>query len=317
MSNQEHHAFPIPGPLLPAIAGVSWGAMFPIADSAFDHVDPMNITVIRYVGAAVIFIALLAAVEGRGAFSYDGHAARTSLFGVIGFSGFNILAYVGLSHTEPQNAAVLMATLPLITVLVRWWRFGEKPHAVTLGLILFAILGVALLVTNGKLDDFHGGVGDLLVVVGAVCWAIYTTSAADTPGWSSLRFTTLTVIPGALAIVALTAVADALGLQHVPAASDVGSVIPAILFIILFGAVIAVLSWNEGVKRIGAPNATLFITLVPITAFAIRIAQGAQPSAAELIGAGMILTALVAANVHGRRSAAPKLVPQPAPAVSR
>jgi drug/metabolite transporter (DMT)-like permease len=302
----------IPSPVLPMIAGISWGAMFPIAANAFDHVDPFNITAIRYLGAGIIFAALLYFIEGREAFNYEGHPLRTSWLGALGFAGFNLLAYVGLAHTEPQNAAVLVATMPLVAVIVRWWRDGIKPHAVTLGFILTAIIGVALLVTKGHPSEFSGGAGDLLVLGAVVCWVLYTTSAAETPHWSPLRFTTLTALPGAVAILLLTAGADVIGQQHVPTVSDIGAVAPAIIFVIVFGAVAAVLSWNAGVKRLGPANTTLFITLVPITAFAIRLAEGAQPSAAEFIGAGMIIVSLVAANLYGRRVA-----PAPAPVPAR
>jgi drug/metabolite transporter (DMT)-like permease len=71
----------IPSPVLPMIAGISWGAMFPIAANAFDHVDPFNITAIRYIGAGIIFAALLFFIEGRAAFNYEGHPLRTSWLG--------------------------------------------------------------------------------------------------------------------------------------------------------------------------------------------------------------------------------------------
>jgi drug/metabolite transporter (DMT)-like permease len=307
----------IPSPVLPMIAGISWGAMFPIAANAFDHVDPFNITAIRYIGAGVIFAALLYFIEGRAAFNYEGHPLRTSWLGALGFAGFNLLAYVGLAHTEPQNAAVLVATMPLVTVIVRWVRDGIKPAPLTLGFILTAILGVALLVTKGHPSEFTGGVGDLLVLGAVLCWVLYTTSAAETPHWSPLRFTTLTALPGAVAIVLLTAGADIIGQQHVPSFSDMSAVAPAILFIIVFGAVAAVLSWNAGVQRLGPANTTLFITLVPITAFAIRIAEGARPDAAEFIGAGIIIFSLVAANLYGRRVAARQAVsPRAGPVVA-
>lgn len=306
----------IPSPVLPMIAGISWGAMFPIASNAFDHVDPFNMSAIRYIGAGIIFIALLYFLEGRESFDYEGHPWRTSWLGAFGFAGFNLLAYVGLSHTEPQNAAVLMATMPLVAVLITWWRNGTRPHAVTLIFIFAAIIGVALLVTKGHPRELTGGVGDLMVLGGVVCWVFYTTSAAETPHWSPLRFTTLTVIPGALAILLVTIVADLIGQQHAPSAADLQAAAPAMAFIILFGAVAAVLSWNASVRRIGADNTTLFITLVPITAFAIALAEGAQPTAAEFIGAGMIIASLVAANLYGRRDA-PAPAPAPVPEAAR
>ena len=62
-------------------------------------------------------------------------AASCSLFalGTIGFAGFNLLGYLGLEHTEPQNAAIIVSTMPLATAVVRWARYGERPARVTVG----------------------------------------------------------------------------------------------------------------------------------------------------------------------------------------
>ena len=51
-------------------------------------------------------------------------------------------------------------------------------------------------------------------------------------------------------------------------------------------AVVAVLAWNDGVKRLGPANGSLFINLVPVVTFAIAIGQGYRPGAAEIAGAG-------------------------------
>ena len=47
------------------IAALAWGAMFPIASVALEHVDPFVLTAIRYGVAVVIFLILLRVIEGR------------------------------------------------------------------------------------------------------------------------------------------------------------------------------------------------------------------------------------------------------------
>ena len=59
--------------LVPAIG---WGAMFPIADSAIKHVDPFHLTMIRYILAAIGFLALLWAFEGARALRLERPRAR-------------------------------------------------------------------------------------------------------------------------------------------------------------------------------------------------------------------------------------------------
>src|SRR3954447_14056447 len=130
------------------IAVLCWGGMFPIADAAMDHVDAAHITAVRYGLASLIFLALLAAVEGRRAVRYDGRFRRAWLFGTLGFAGFNLLSYAGLRHTTPQHASLIAATLPVLTVLIRSRMSGERPSSRLLGFVGVAFAGVALVVVG-------------------------------------------------------------------------------------------------------------------------------------------------------------------------
>src|SRR4051794_16403605 len=288
----------MPRALPSLIAVLCWGGMFPIADAAMDHVDAAHITAIRYSIASVAFLALLAAFEGRGALRYDGRFGRALLFGSLGFAGFNLLSYVGLRHTTPQHASLIAALLPVLTVLTRWRMTGERPAPALLAFVGAAFAGVALVVVG---DDpsaaLQGGVGDLLVLLGAMCWVRYTLSAAsDFGGWSPLRFTALSAAAGTLTIVAIAAVGDLSGLLSTPTAGDLGAAGWGIGYIVLFGALIAVLAWNSGVQRIGPANAALFMNLVPVTTFTIQAFRGATPGPVELAGAAVTLAALIGAN---------------------
>jgi drug/metabolite transporter (DMT)-like permease len=294
------------------IAVLCWGGMFPIADAAMDHVDAAHLTSIRYGVATLAFVALLAAVEGRGALRYDGRLRRAWVFGTLGFAGFNLLSYAGLRHTTPQHASLIAAMLPVLTVLMRWQMTGERPSSRLLGFVGVAFAGVALVVVG---DDpsaaLKGGVGDLLVVAGAICWARYTLCGpTDFAGWSPLRFTALTAAAGAVSILVLTALGDATGVLSAPSGADVGDAGWGIAYVVVLGAVVAVLGWNAGVQRLGAPNAALFMNLVPVVTFAIEAARGATPGPVELVGAAVTVTALIGANRALR--AVPAAAPAPA-----
>lgn len=291
------------------IAALCWGAMFPIAAAAMAHVDAFNLTAIRYGVATLLFLALLAAVEGPRALRYEGRFGRALLFGSLGFAGFNLLSYVGLRHTTPQHASLIAAMLPSITVLMRWRLTGERPSPVLLRWIAVAFAGVALVIVgHDPAAALRGGIGDLLVLAGAVGWARYTLAAAsDFGGWSPLRLTALSAAAGTLTILALTAAGDAAGLLTVPTAGDVSAAGWGIAYVVVFGALVAVLAWNSGVQRIGPANAALFMNLVPVTTFTIEALRGAQPRPVELAGATITLGALVAANASGRRLTASAL----------
>ncbi|HWH96521.1 MAG TPA: DMT family transporter [Baekduia sp.] len=299
-------------PYLPSLLAVlCWGGMFPVADAATDHVDAAHITSIRYGVATLAFLALLVAVEGGRSLRYDGRFGRALLFGTLGFAGFNLLSYAGLRHTTPQHASLIAATLPVLTVLARWRTTGERPSPRLLGFVAAAFAGVALVVVG---DDpaaaLKGGIGDVLVLAGAVCWVRYTLSAASEFGdWSPLRFTALSAAAGTLSILAITAAGDVSGLLSPPSGGQLGDAGWGIVYVVVFGAVVAVLGWNAGVQRLGPANAALFMNLVPVTTFTIQAVRGATPGPVELIGAAVTLGALIGANASLRAPSAAASTP--------
>jgi drug/metabolite transporter (DMT)-like permease len=290
-------------PALALVAVLSWGAMFPIAAHAIPHVEPFHLTALRYGLASLVFVALLWRVEGRRSLRPERRLLRLWVLGTVGFAGFNLLSYVGLEHTGPRNAALIVPTMPLITALVRWIRDGIRPAPVTLGATALALTGVVLVISHGDLGSLaDGGVGfgSLLVLAGVVGWVLYTLGAASFPEWSPLRYTTLSAIPGTVSILVITQVATLAGWVSAPSASAVAAVWPELAFIVVMGAVAAVVSWNAAIRALGPQNGSLFINLVPVTAFVISIGGGYRPRAVELAGAALTISALVGGNLLAR-----------------
>jgi drug/metabolite transporter (DMT)-like permease len=300
----DNHRTSSPLNALPSlVAALSWGAMFPIAASALHRVDPFPLTAIRYGIAVPIFLGLLVAIEGRPALRGHGRTLELFILGSVGFAGFNLLSYVGLEHTRPQDASLIVAAQPLLMVLGLWLIYRQAPARATLAAMLAALAGVALVISRGQVSNLvHGSSGDLLILIGSVGWVFYTLGARRFPEFSPLRYTALSATGGTLTILAATAVVTATGGEALPSTGDLGAVWLQIVFVIFAGGVIAVLAWNEGIKRLGPPNGTLFISLVPVVAFAIAIGQGYRPGGFELAGAVLTIAALVAANLAGREA---------------
>jgi drug/metabolite transporter (DMT)-like permease len=294
------------GAALLLTATIAWGGMFPIADRALHHVDPFWLTAIRYTGATLIFVALLVLAEGRAALSYAGRFGRVLALGTAGFAGFNLLGYIGLEHTRPQSASLTVAMMPLLTVLVVWASTKVAPARAQLGFVALALAGVALVISRGNVSDLvNGGLGgDGLVLLGAILWIVYTMNAASFADWSPLRFTALSAITGTFSVLVITAVATAFGWIHAPSSADLSATAPAMVYVVLAAAVVAVLSWNAGIRLLGPQDGTLFMNVVPITTFTIAIARGYRPVGAELLGAAITIGALVAANVYARQATA-------------
>ncbi|MSQ66911.1 MAG: hypothetical protein EXR83_01775 [Gammaproteobacteria bacterium] len=66
------------------------------------------------------------------------------------------------------------------------------------------------------------------------------------------------------------------------------------------GVLVGMLAWNFGTRRVGPLNATLFINFMPVMTFAFRGLQGYRFAAIELLGATLVVAALVANNLYLR-----------------
>ena len=291
------------GLLVMCVTVLIWGGMFPVAKGALQALDGFWMSAIRYGVATPLFAVILFWREGAAALAYRGKFLKASFFGIIGFSGFSILVFVGLGWSRPEHAAVIMALQTPIAAFVHWVWKGTRPANFTLGCIATAIAGVFMVITKGDPGNaFAGGTlaGDLLIFLGALSWIVYTIGAVSFPGWSALRFTTLTAIPGAFGIFVITGIATMAGYVSVPAAATVISIGWELAYLALLTVVLAVLFWNMAIGYLGALNTMLLGNLVPVVTFAIRILQGQRFEAIELAGAGLVVAALIANNLYLR-----------------
>jgi drug/metabolite transporter (DMT)-like permease len=73
-SSEEGARRYIAGALFCLIAGVTWGAQFPIAGSVLKLIDPFYFTLLRYMAVSLILALLLIVSEGTKALSFEGGA---------------------------------------------------------------------------------------------------------------------------------------------------------------------------------------------------------------------------------------------------
>ena len=288
------------------VAVLFWGAQFPIAKSAFAAVDPYHVTVIRYGVATLLLVPFVLWRDGATALAYHGRAWPASRIGLLGMTGSPLLVFAGLSITRPEHAAILVSLQPSMTAIADWWLRGRRPANFTLACIGCAFAGVVLVVTKG--DPFlrltgRELAGDALVLAGAACWVAYTMGTERFGSWSSLKLTVLTLIPGTIGLVVVTAVLGWIGIARRPTAAELASVAPELAFLALAGVLAAMILWNAGTRRIGALNSMLMQNLMPVIVFSIGFARGQRFEAAELAGAALVIGALIANNLYLRRVA--------------
>ncbi len=301
------------GTALALAAVLIWGIQFPVAKATFAVVDPFHVSAIRYGVATLLLAAFVLWRDGTGTFRYYGRGWAASAIGLVGMTGSPLLVFAGLALTRPEHTAIIVSLQPSMTAIADWWLRGRRPAGFTLGCIAAAFAGVVLVVTKGDPALAFGRgelLGDLLVLAGAACWVVYTMGADGFRGWSSLKFTLLTLIPGSIGLAVATAVLVYLGLARVPGWAAMQSVGAELAFLALLGVLVSMICWNAGTRRIGALNALLLLNLMPVIVFAIRFAQGQRFAPVELAGAALVIGALAANNLYLRRKHAARPAPR-------
>ncbi|WP_120347321.1 DMT family transporter [Paraburkholderia fungorum] len=295
------------------MATILMGIMFPVMTSALVHVDPFTFTSLRYLIAGAAFLVLLLVKEGRGALKANGESlALAWLLGSVGFCGFGSFVFLGQQLAGREGAltaSIMMATQPMMGLLVNSIVRKRRPPLYSFLFILMSFAGVSLVVTKGDIaavlrEPQHYS-ANALIVLGALCWVIYTFSASHFKNWSALKYTTITTWLGLSTIISLNVLLFALHVVPVPSAGALRAIVPHLLYMGPIAGFIAILFWNMGNRILTPLNGVLFMDVLPVTTFVVSSLTGVVPGHWQIIGACITGAALIFNNIYLRRQARP------------
>ena len=292
------------GTMILLATAIMWGVQFPVAKSAFETVNAFHAAVYRFGIATAILIVILASLEVRTAFKVNRESVRVWFAGFLGMCGAPTLIFGGLMFTRPEIAAIIVATQPIMAVLVQRFAGGELPGWRTISCVLLAFIGVITVVTEWNADLLQSPLemwGNLMVLTGALCWVLYTFACGQYSHWSNLRLTTWSMTSGLLGNILVVVVLVSLGLLMHPSADDWYQARYELTFLTYIGVLMGMFAWTAGSRRVGALNAMLFTNLIPVSTFFVRYLQGYRFSLLELSGALMVISALILQNLALRR----------------
>lgn len=300
----------LPAPVLALLFATSaWGSLFLVGKPLLASLDPVWFTTLRY-ALATLILAVLVQRFGRNPWhQLRRHALRLTLLGLAGYGCFSVLVFWGLARSLPSHGAVIMATMPFTTLLLRWALDGQRPSPASLAAAGVALLGVAVVANvfgaAGAVREADASmlIGDLVTLAGTLGWVLYTRGAASLPGHSPLEYTALTAVAATPWLLLGATVATLLGVVPMPASGAVVSRLPPLLYIAVVPTVLAALAFNFGVRRLGPAAGTLFLNMVPVSVLAVHALQGRMPSRTELCGAALVALALGFNAWAGRRAA--------------
>jgi drug/metabolite transporter (DMT)-like permease len=182
---------------------------------------------------------------------------------VSGVALFAPLLYLGLRFTTAVSATMINGFGPLITGLLATLLIRESMNRRQVAGALAGLAGIGILLIGSSPASWQGfrlNVGDLVVIVAVTLWGLYSVLGRRVMQQrSALSATAFSAFLG-LPFLCLAAIWE---LQHVQLHA-VPRVIIALLYIGIFPTVIGFLSWNAGVRRLGASGAMVFYNTLPL-----------------------------------------------------
>ena len=266
---------------------VFWAGNFIVVKGAIEVLPPVGFSFLRYCIAAITLLTLLRVREGAIRLP-RGDVVKILALGALGFGCYQILWPVALQSIPAGDSALLIATTPVMTALLAMAVGADTPNAVKLIGAFISFSGVALVIAAGQgLVLGASLVGDLLTLVAAACWAVYTVFGATIlRRHSPLITTTWAILAGAVFLAPV-------GIAQLSTA-DLSMVGPAVVLALVYSGTLAAGFANvvifNGVKLLGPTRVNALQFLVPALAVgmaAIFLSEPIRPI--QLVGGAIIL----------------------------
>lgn len=265
-----------------------WGATFVMVKTAVSHVGPLTFIGLRFTLAAVAMGALFHRRVRR----MDRRALSAgALIGLFLLGGYGFQT-AGLQFTAASKAAFITGLSVVVVPFAAWLWLRRSPGWRALAGVLLAIAGLGLL-TLRITDRWTIGTGDLLVLAGAISFALHITAiGAFAPSMDPLGLATVQI-----ATTALIASVAAL-LIEAPGWPIAGSVWFAAAFTGVLATCVAFSAQTLAQVFTTPTHTALIFATEPVFAavFAVFLA-GEQLSARAWLGCLLILLGMLVAEL--------------------
>jgi drug/metabolite transporter (DMT)-like permease len=253
---------------------IIWGWTFVATKICLQFLSPAELLAARFVMATPL-VWLIVRLRGH-RLRIDRKLKPAALMAAALFLVHFFVQALGLLQTSATNTAWLVAVSPLAMAILASLILREHPGPRTWIGIVVAFAGVLLLVSNGRVAelDWLRSTGDWLALASAFTWALYTIATRDlSRTHAPMVVTSAMLVPCTLALSGyVLATSD---LRVFTTLSTEAAL--ALAFLGFVGMGLAQWFWLEGVARLGAAQAGVFLYVEPLATTALAVPYLNEP----------------------------------------
>lgn len=297
--------------LLLTLSSLLWGGNIIAGKFAIGQIDPFGLSTLRWLMAFFLILP----------FAYNSVRQEwdeirrgiwwLAFYGAIGFTTFNTLLYVSVTHTSAVSVAMIQSAIPILVMIGNFVIFKVRASALHILGVVLTIYGVLHVATQGlpmRLLGLDVNTGDGLILLACIAYAFHSLFLRYKPriGWMSF-----------IAVTSFFAALAALFYQMVLSTGLSGLVEDAatlsfegwmiVVYVALFPSIVAQATYARGVELIGPNRGSLFINLIPVFGALLAVVMlGERLELFHVIAAIFIIAGIALAETAARRG-------QPAP----
>lgn len=301
--------------LLLTLSALFWGANIIAGKYAIGELDPFALSAMRWVCAFLVIAPFAWTSVRRDWAEIRGGIGWLALYGVVGFASFNALLYGATTFTAAVNVAMIQAAIPVLVMIGNFLIFRVRANALHIVGVVLTIYGVIHVATHGaplRLFGLGINVGDGLMLIASVLYALHSLMLRHKPkiGWMS--FIATTSFFAALAAIIYQSLFST-GLSGL--ATDVANMSArgwlVVVYVALLPSIVAQMTYAQGVELIGPNRGSLFINLIPVFGALLAVLMlGESLKTFHMVAAVFIIAGIGLAEYAARRNLKQILKPQ-------
>ena len=277
-----------------------WGGTFVAGRYLAASVDPLLAGSLRFVLASLALLLFMAFTRTPLVRPSFRQLAQLVTLGACGIYAYNLCFFYGLQYINASRASLIVALNPAVIGLASWLLFRERLGGYKLLGIALCLGGAATVIVSRNPQLLQGTAnawrGDLLIFGCVVGWGVYSLfSRGLNQSLGPLQTVTWSILLGTLMLVVTTLTTGRFTMQGLEAIHR--PQLLSLLYLGVLGSALAYIGYYDGLRRIGATRAGVFIALNPLTAVVCGALLLDEPLTWPMLcGGGVILLGIYLCN---------------------
>jgi len=246
--------------ILAILTIIVWSSTFISTKILLGVFTPIEILLYRFVLAYLLMFIVYPHVHKPESLKIE---LKLLFAGITGGSLYFVAENFALKYSLASSVSLLVSLAPILTAVgAHFFIKDEKLKRNTIIGALVAFLGAALVIFNGKFILKLNPLGDILAVLSAVAWAIYSIIIRNLGSKHSTYYITRKIFFYTILTILPVLTISPLSLDFKPLLDPIISA--NLLFLTLFASCAAYVAWSKVIWTFGATKANNFIYFIPL-----------------------------------------------------